>query len=66
MTTSYDALPFRPRRDGSECIARSLASDGAVDAAILEHGTPVSSRDVIAAWTAAALLGALCLILLGI
>ena len=63
-TTSYDALPFRARRNGSEGIARSLASDGPADAETVEHCARISSRDVIAAWIAAPSLGALCLALL--
>lgn len=62
MTTSYDAFPFRARLNGSDGAARSLASDGSAD----ETGARVSGRDVIAAWLAAPLLGALCLSLLAI
>jgi len=60
MTTSYHEFSFRARSSGSDGAARSLASDDSAG----ELGARVSGRDVVAAWLAAPLLGALCLSLL--
>jgi len=66
MTAPYDAIPFRTHGIGSEATARSFASEAARDERPVEQGTSISSRDVIAAWVAAPLLGAACLALLAV